>query len=304
MGHRRGGERLKRIGTEARQELESCSTPVFLSCGSRCARAGPTTRSTCAATATSAARPADQPRIRRPAQAGRRPLPFVLHQLRLERVQPHRRAVHARARPLAVVAKGAKRPYSNCARCCCRSSACNGALSRTPARGQPRCRPAAQPRNGRRPPMPTGAALFAGFYLNELLLKLLARAGPHRRCSTPTPSTLACWASTTPAVSGCAPSSCAAARDWACCRADAAPPDPQPLVPTPLPSRCSQSRACRRGRWPTAGGGAAGWRCRPRLLPAACAALRAPRLPPLAPLSCRCRLLHYHLGKPCCAPAR
>ena len=29
------------------------------------------------------------------------------------------------------------------------------------------------------PPMPGGAALFAGFYLNELLLKLLARHDPH-----------------------------------------------------------------------------------------------------------------------------
>jgi GTP-binding protein Era len=50
-----GGERLKRIGSEARQELEKLTDArSSWSCGSRCARAGPTTRSTCAATATSA----------------------------------------------------------------------------------------------------------------------------------------------------------------------------------------------------------------------------------------------------------
>jgi GTP-binding protein Era len=62
-----GGERLKRIGSEARQELESCSTPrSSSSCGSRCARAGPTTRRTCAATATSDAARGPRARHRPP----------------------------------------------------------------------------------------------------------------------------------------------------------------------------------------------------------------------------------------------
>jgi hypothetical protein len=46
------GERLKRIGTEARQELEKLWTPrCSWSCGSRCARAGPTTKRACARSA-------------------------------------------------------------------------------------------------------------------------------------------------------------------------------------------------------------------------------------------------------------
>ena len=44
-----GGERLKRIGTEARQELEQLlDARSSSSCGSRCAPAGPTTKRSCA----------------------------------------------------------------------------------------------------------------------------------------------------------------------------------------------------------------------------------------------------------------
>jgi hypothetical protein len=50
------GERLKRIGTEARQELEKLlDAKVFLESGSRCAPAGPTTRPACARLATNEA---------------------------------------------------------------------------------------------------------------------------------------------------------------------------------------------------------------------------------------------------------
>ena len=47
-----GGERLKRIGTEARHELQHLlDARVHWRCGCRCARAGPTTSATCAVTA-------------------------------------------------------------------------------------------------------------------------------------------------------------------------------------------------------------------------------------------------------------
>jgi DNA repair protein RecO (recombination protein O) len=61
------------------------------------------------------------------------------------------------------------------------------------------------------PPMPAGGALFAGFYLNELLLKLLARqdAAPGA-CSTPMPTRcLALQGADDAGVqSRCVPSSC------------------------------------------------------------------------------------------------
>ena len=42
--------------------------------------------------------------------------------------------------------------------------------------------------------MPTGDALLSGYYLNELLMRLLARDDPHRPgCSTPTPPPCSCW---------------------------------------------------------------------------------------------------------------
>jgi len=45
------------------------------------------------------------------------------------------------------------------------------------------------------PPMPAGAALFAGFYLNELLIRLLARHDPH-------PALFDAYAQTLPSLSG------------------------------------------------------------------------------------------------------
>jgi DNA repair protein RecO (recombination protein O) len=41
--------------------------------------------------------------------------------------------------------------------------------------------------------MPTGEALLSGLYLNELLMRLLARDDPHPACSTTTPPWCACW---------------------------------------------------------------------------------------------------------------
>jgi DNA repair protein RecO (recombination protein O) len=81
---------------------------------------------------------------------------------------------------LAVAAKGAKRPYSQLRAVLLPFQRIHLALGRTPgAEG------AAEIHNLRAaewaggPPMLTGAALFSGFYLNELLMKLVARQDPH-----------------------------------------------------------------------------------------------------------------------------
>jgi DNA repair protein RecO (recombination protein O) len=81
---------------------------------------------------------------------------------------------------LAVAAKGAKRPYSQLRAVLLPFQRINLSLGRAPgAEG------AAEIHNLRAaewaggPPMLTGAALFSGFYLNELLLKLVARQDPH-----------------------------------------------------------------------------------------------------------------------------
>ena len=81
---------------------------------------------------------------------------------------------------LAVAAKGAKRPYSQLRAVLLPFQRIHLTLGRAPgAEG------AAEVHNLRGaewaggPPMLTGAALFSGFYLNELLLKLVARQDPH-----------------------------------------------------------------------------------------------------------------------------
>ena len=71
------------------------------------------------------------------------------------------------------------------------------------------------------PAMPGGAALMTGFYLNELLMKLLARHDPH-------PALFDAYALTLPALGSgddahvaarrCAPSSCCCCARSACCR--------------------------------------------------------------------------------------
>ena len=80
---------------------------------------------------------------------------------------------------IAVAAKGAKRPYLAAARaCCCRSSASRCTLGRA-RRGDDGARGphAARRRMGRRRGDAAPARrCFSGFYLNELLMKLLARA--------------------------------------------------------------------------------------------------------------------------------
>jgi DNA repair protein RecO (recombination protein O) len=85
---------------------------------------------------------------------------------------------------LAVAAKGAKRPYSQLRPVLLPFQRLNVALGRLPRAGTDgeasaevqTLRSAEWAGGGA---MLTGAALFAGFYLNELLMKLLARHDPH-----------------------------------------------------------------------------------------------------------------------------
>ena len=82
---------------------------------------------------------------------------------------------------ITVVAKGAKRPYSQLRAALLPFQRINASVSR-PARDENAeivtLRGAEWAGGG---PMLTGAALFSGFYLHELLIKLLARTDPHPR---------------------------------------------------------------------------------------------------------------------------
>ncbi|MBL8334822.1 MAG: DNA repair protein RecO [Rubrivivax sp.] len=80
---------------------------------------------------------------------------------------------------VVVVARGAKRPTSQLRPVLVPFQRLQVALGRSPADDSAevhllRCADRAEG-----PPMPAGSALFAGFYLNELLLKLLARDDAH-----------------------------------------------------------------------------------------------------------------------------
>ncbi len=84
---------------------------------------------------------------------------------------------------LAVVAKGAKRPYSQLRSVLLPFQRLQVGLSK-PSRderseGEVQTLRSAEWAGGHT--LPNGAALFAGYYLNELLLKLLARQDPHPR---------------------------------------------------------------------------------------------------------------------------
>lgn len=82
---------------------------------------------------------------------------------------------------ITVVAKGAKRPYSQLRPALLPFQRILASVSR-PAKDEPAdivtLRSAEWAGGG---PMLAGTALFAGFYLNELLMKLLARNDPHAR---------------------------------------------------------------------------------------------------------------------------
>lgn len=99
---------------------------------------------------------------------------------------------------LAVVAKGAKRPYSQMRSVLLPFQRLQVSLGKPPkvdaAEGTSEVQTlrAAEWAGGMA--MPTGAALFSGFYLNELLMKLMARGDPH-------PALFDLYAQTLPALS-------------------------------------------------------------------------------------------------------
>src|SRR5215212_42966 len=81
---------------------------------------------------------------------------------------------------IAVAAKGAKRPYSQLRAVLLPFQRISLGLGRTPtddSESEVHNLRAAEWAGG--PPMLSGAALFSGFYLNELLMRLLARHDPH-----------------------------------------------------------------------------------------------------------------------------
>ena len=100
---------------------------------------------------------------------------------------------------LAVAAKGAKRPYSQLRPVLRPFQRLAVALGRVPKSADPQAEPAAEVQTLRSAEwaggaaMLTGAALFSGFYLNELLMKLLARHDPH-------PALFDAYAQTLPAL--------------------------------------------------------------------------------------------------------
>lgn len=80
---------------------------------------------------------------------------------------------------LVVAAKGAKRPYSQLRPVLLPFQRLAVLLGRTPADASNEVHLLRSAERAEGPPMPRGAALFAGFYLNELLLKLTARQDAH-----------------------------------------------------------------------------------------------------------------------------
>jgi len=99
---------------------------------------------------------------------------------------------------LAVVAKGAKRPYSQLRSVLLPFQRVQVSLGKPPradgngdAVSEVQTLRAAEWAGGG--PMLTGGAIFSGFYLNELLMKLLARGDPH-------PALFDCYAQTLPTL--------------------------------------------------------------------------------------------------------
>ena len=106
--------------------------------------------------------------------------------LRLERVEPDPRPVHARAGRIALAAKGAKRPYSQLrAGAAAVPARCTFAR---PSRGDdaPRSARCAAPNGRAATAMPTGAALFAASTSTSCCCACWRATIRTRRCSTPT----------------------------------------------------------------------------------------------------------------------
>lgn len=102
---------------------------------------------------------------------------------------------------IAVAAKGARRPYSQLRSVLLPFQPIHVALGKVPRLGSEDEEALAEVRNLRSAewaggaPMLGGAALFSGFYLNELLMKLLARQDPHA-------TLFDAYAATLPALAG------------------------------------------------------------------------------------------------------
>lgn len=94
---------------------------------------------------------------------------------------------------LAVAAKGAKRPYSQLRAVLLPFQRIHVLLGRTPADEAGEVHTLRQAEWAGGVPLSGGGALFAGFYLNELLLRLLARQDPH-------PALFDAYAATLPAL--------------------------------------------------------------------------------------------------------
>jgi len=80
---------------------------------------------------------------------------------------------------VAVAAKGAKRPYSQLRGVLLPFQRLQVSFSRGSDEGQSEVLTLRAAEWAGGAPMPAGGALFSGFYLNELLLRLLARQDPH-----------------------------------------------------------------------------------------------------------------------------
>lgn len=107
---------------------------------------------------------------------------------------------------VVVAARGAKRPTSQLRPVLLPLQRLNVTLGRAPADDGAEVQTLRAAEWGGGAPMPGGAALFSGLYLNELLLKLLARHDPH-------PALFDVYAQTLPALrAGDAPTGAAALR--------------------------------------------------------------------------------------------
>jgi DNA repair protein RecO (recombination protein O) len=95
---------------------------------------------------------------------------------------------------VVVAAKGAKRPYSQLRPVLLPFQRLLVQLGRTPADEAAEVHTLRSAEWAGGLPMPGGALLFAGFYLNELLLKLLARQDPHAELFDAYADTLAAMA--------------------------------------------------------------------------------------------------------------
>ena len=96
---------------------------------------------------------------------------------------------------IAVAAKGAKRPYSQLRAVLLPFQRISLGLGRAPSdesESEVHNLRAAEWAGG--PPMLSGAALFSGFYLNELLMRLLPRDDPHERLFDAYAESLRCLA--------------------------------------------------------------------------------------------------------------